>query len=153
MQRVKEIDKRLDSNINFRVVKFCHEIMSRVRGWTYNARIEKYCTSNAFIYILIMRNHEEVKSKKGQNSYMYSIYTCSHNKLQSKEHCNKTFISPCNRYSVHWNELNCTLQWKFDFESQSGNWTIVLSLRCDFQARSDKWPLAKKRRNKSIVIL
>lgn len=29
---------------------------------------------------------------------MYSIYTCSHNKLQSKEHCNKTFISPCNRY-------------------------------------------------------
>lgn len=45
------------------------------------------------------------------------------------------------------------MQWKFDFESQSGNWTIVLSLRCDFQARSDKWPLAKKRRNKSIVIL
>lgn len=148
MQKVKEIDKRLDSNINFRVVKYCHEIMSRVRGWTYNARIGKYCTSNAFIYNLIMRNHEEVtcKSKKGQNSYMYSIYTCSHNKLQSKEHCNKTFISPCNRYI---GMSYCTLQW---FRIPKWKLDDRLSLRCDFQARSDKWPLAKKRRNKSIVI-
>lgn len=144
MHGVKEIDKRLDSNINFRVVKYCHEIMSRVRGWTYNARMGKYCTSNAFIYILIMRNHEEVtcKSKKGQNSYMYCIYTCSHNKLQSKEHCNKTFISPCNRYIGMSLIAHC-----------NGSSISNPKVECDFQARSDKWPLAKKRRNKSIVIL
>lgn len=82
MQKVKEIDKRLDSNINFRVVKYCHEIMSRVRGWTYNARIGKYCTSNAFIYNLIMRKlHVNQRRAKTLTCIAYTrVHTISYNR-------------------------------------------------------------------------
>lgn len=67
MYGVKEIDKWLDFNINFCVVKYCYEIMSCVCGWIYNVCMGKYCILNVFIYILIMRNYEEVicKLKKG----------------------------------------------------------------------------------------